>query len=75
LFNRPIDRIDAWDVWNAQATYTAADGQWYARAYVKNITDDDHLVAMYVTDPSSGLFTNVFSIEPRTFGLALGYNF
>ncbi|WP_027950961.1 TonB-dependent receptor [Haliea salexigens] len=75
MFNRPIDRIDAWDIWNAQATYTSADGQWYARAYIKNIADDDHLVAMYVTDPSSGLFTNVFSIEPRTYGLALGYNF
>ena len=75
LFNRPIDRIAAWDIWNAQATYTAAQGQWYARAYIKNIADDDHLVAMYVSDPSSGLFTNVFSIEPRTYGLALGYNF
>ena len=41
----------------------------------KNINDDDHLVGMYLTDPSSGLFTNVFAIEPRTYGLALGYNF
>ncbi|HEY7776171.1 MAG TPA: TonB-dependent receptor [Kineobactrum sp.] len=75
LFNREIDRIPSWDIWNAQATYTSTDNRWYARAYVKNITDDDHLVGMYVTDPSSGLFTNVFSIEPRTYGLALGYNF
>jgi outer membrane receptor protein involved in Fe transport len=75
LFNREIDRIDSWDIWNAQATYTSADNRWYARAYIKNIADDDHLVAMYVTDPSSGMYTNVFSIEPRTYGLALGYNF
>ena len=30
---------------------------------------------MYVTDASSGLFTNVFTIEPRNYGLAVGYNF
>jgi outer membrane receptor protein involved in Fe transport len=75
LFNRPIDKIESWDIWNAQATYTSTDNRWYARAYVKNISDDDNLVGMYVTDPSSGMFTNVFSIEPRTYGLAVGYNF
>jgi hypothetical protein len=30
---------------------------------------------MYVTDASSGLFTNVFAIEPRTWGLAFGMRF
>lgn len=75
LYNLPIDRIDAWDIWNAQAIWTSADESWYARAYIKNINDDDHLVGMYVTDPTSGLFTNVFSIEPRTYGLAIGYRF
>jgi outer membrane receptor protein involved in Fe transport len=75
IFNKPVDRIDSWDVWNAQANLLSADESWYARAFVKNIADDDHLVGMYVTDPSSGLFTNVFAIEPRTYGLAVGYNF
>ncbi len=75
FFNRPIDRIESWDIWNAQATFTSANNDWYARAYVKNLMDDNNLVAMYITDPSSGMFTNVFAIEPRTFGIALGYNF
>ncbi len=74
-FNKDVDRIEEWDIWNAQATLMSSDESWYARAYVKNITNDDHLVGMFVTDPSSGLFTNVFTIEPRTYGLALGYNF
>ena len=75
MFNKPVDKIDSWDVWNAQANLRSADESWYVRAYVKNIKDEDHLVGMYLTDPSSGLFTNVFAIEPRTFGLAVGYNF
>jgi outer membrane receptor protein involved in Fe transport len=75
MFNKSVDKIDDWDVWNAQATLTSADDTWYARAFVKNLNDDDNLVGMYLTDPSSGLFTNVFAIEPRTYGLAVGYNF
>ena len=74
-FNREVDRIPSWDIWNAQMTLMSETQTWYARAYVKNIADDNHLVGMHLSDPSAGLFTNVFAIEPRTFGLALGYNF
>ena len=42
---------------------------------MKNIADDDNLVGMYLSGAASGLFTNVFSIEPRTYGQAVGYNF
>jgi hypothetical protein len=45
------------------------------RAFVKNIADENNVVGMYVTDPSAGLFTNLFLVEPRTYGLAAGYNF
>ena len=73
-FNTSADTIESWDVWNAQATLMSADSTWYMRAFVKNIADEDHLVGQYLTDASSGLFTNVFAIEPRTYGIALGYN-
>ena len=75
LYNQPVDQVDSWDIWNAQATFTSADARWYARAYVKNITDDNNVVGHYFTDASSGNFTNVFVIEPRTYGVAVGYNF
>lgn len=75
-FNRnPIDKIDGFDVWNAQATLSSVDDSWYIRAYIKNITDEETIVGMYVSDPSSGLFTNVFPTEPRLYGVTLGYNF
>jgi iron complex outermembrane receptor protein len=75
LFNRPVDKIDSWDIWNAQITMTSPDDTWYVRAFIKNIADDDHQVGAYLTGASSGLWTNVFTIEPRTYGMALGYNF
>ncbi|RLQ23600.1 TonB-dependent receptor [Seongchinamella sediminis] len=75
LYNREVDRIDDWDIWNAQANLLSPDNSWYLRAYVKNIADEDNFVGMYLSSASSGLFTNVFTIEPRTYGLAIGYNF
>jgi outer membrane receptor protein involved in Fe transport len=75
LYNREVDKIDAWDIWNAQANLVSPDESWYLRAYVKNIADDNHFVGQYLTGASSGLFTNVFTLEPRTYGLAIGYNF
>jgi outer membrane receptor protein involved in Fe transport len=75
-YNRdPIDKIDSFDIWNAQATLTSANDSWYVRAYIKNIADEEAIVGMYVSDPSSGLFTNVFPVEPRLYGVTLGYNF
>ena len=75
LPHKEVDRIESWDVWNAQATWTSADNAWYVRAYGKNLADEDHLVGQYLTDATSGNFTNVFAIEPRTYGIAVGYNF
>jgi outer membrane receptor protein involved in Fe transport len=72
IFGRTLDMVDAWDVWNAQATYTSATGRWWMRAFVQNIEDDDDVTGIYSTDPSSGLFTNAFLIEPRLMGVSVG---
>jgi iron complex outermembrane recepter protein len=73
-FNRPQDRISSWDIWNAQLTLYGRDNAWYARAFVQNIQDSDNIVGTYQTDPSSGLFTNAFLVEPRLYGLTVGAN-
>ena len=75
IFSKPIDKIESWDLWNAQATLSSPNRDWFLRAFVKNIADENNVVGMYVTDPSAGLFTNLFLVEPRTYGLAAGYNF
>jgi outer membrane receptor protein involved in Fe transport len=71
-FNRPQDRFDSWDIINLQATLSGKDDKWYARAFVQNLEDDNEVVGTYQTDPSSGLFTNLFLIEPRLYGLTVG---
>ncbi len=71
-FNRRQDLIDSWDVWNAQVTVYGKDERWYARFFMQNIEDDDEIVGTYQTDPSSGLFTNAFFVEPRLYGVTFG---
>ena len=71
-FNRPQDKQSSYDLINLQATLYGRDNGWYVRAFAQNIEDDDEITGTYETDPSSGLFTNVFLVEPRIYGLTLG---
>jgi hypothetical protein len=45
------------------------------RAFVSNIFDSNSITGQYVTDQSSGLFTNIFTLEPRRYGIAAGFKF
>lgn len=74
-FNKPIDRIRGYDVVNAQIQVNGKDERWFARVFVQNLTKNDAITGQYVTDQSSGLFTNVFTLEPRRYGLAAGVKF
>lgn len=71
-FNRAMDRIDCWDVINLQVQLSGREERWFARAFVQNVEDDDNVTGLYSADEGSALFTNVFLVEPRLFGLTLG---
>jgi iron complex outermembrane receptor protein len=74
-FNTAIDRVGGYDVVNAQIQLNGKDERWFARAFIQNLTGSDAITGQYVTDQSSGLFTNVFTLEPRRFGVAAGVKF
>ena len=75
VFNAPNDEVDEWDVWNATLFLRSADDSWYAEGWIRNIQDDDHVTGQYLGDQAVGLATNQFLLEPRTYGITLGYNF
>ncbi|MFT7288445.1 MAG: iron complex outermembrane receptor protein, partial [Halieaceae bacterium] len=75
VFNAVNDRVDAWDVINATLTLFSADDQWFAELWGRNLSDDDHVTGQYLGDQNVGLATNQFLLEPRTYGLTVGYNF
>ena len=75
IFNGFVNRIDGFGVINAQVQVNGKDDKWYLRAYIQNATDNNATTGLYVTDQSSGLFTNIFTLEPRRFGAAVGFRF
>jgi iron complex outermembrane receptor protein len=75
VFNGNVNRIEPFVQANAQIQLNGADNKWYARAFVQNIFDSDSTTGLYVTDASSGLFTNIFTLDPRRYGVAVGIEF
>ena len=75
IFNGNINRINGYTQANAQIQLNGPDRRWFARAFVQNIFDSDSTTGLYVTDQSSGLFTNIFTLDPRRYGVAIGFNF
>ncbi len=75
IYNSPIDRIESWDVVNAQITLAPEDYRWFFKVFVQNLNDDDNITGMYLGAAAVGLSTNVFLIEPRRYGATFGINF
>jgi outer membrane receptor protein involved in Fe transport len=75
IFNLPIDRVEGYEVLNAQVQLNGPDERFYFRGFVQNITNNNAITGQYVTDASSALFTNVFILEPRRYGVAAGFRF
>ena len=75
IFNQNIDRVQGYEVVNAQVQLNGRNDAWYLRGFVQNLTDNNAITGQYVTDQSSGLFTNIFTLEPRRYGVAVGFKF
>jgi outer membrane receptor protein involved in Fe transport len=75
IFNGRPDKIDAYTQVNAQIQLNGADDRWFVRGFVQNLFDSDSVTGNYLTDASSGLFTNIFTLEPRRYGIAAGFKF
>ena len=42
---------------------------------MQNLTNNNAITGQAVADQSSGLYTNIFTIEPRRYGAAVGFKF
>ena len=68
IYNLEADRLDSFQNANAAIQLTNEDSNLEVELFVKNLLEEDQLTNQYLTDASSGLFTNVFLLEPRQFG-------
>ncbi|WP_414712814.1 TonB-dependent receptor [Sphingomonas sp.] len=75
IFGNPINRIQGYEVVNAQVQLNGPDDRYFVRLFVQNLTKNNAITGLYVTDQSSGLFTNAFTLEPRRYGIAAGFRF
>ena len=68
-FNTVGDTIDSWMQHNATLIYE--NGPWTAKAWVRNILDDDNVTGKYLTSDTSGFFRNYFLTEPQIYGVSV----
>ena len=72
---RIINRIPSYYIMNAQVQLNGPDERYFVRGFIQNIANNAAITGLYVTDQSSGLFTNIFTLEPRRYGIAAGVKF
>ncbi len=75
IFNGRVNKINGYTQMNAQIQLNGPDQKWFVRGFVQNIANSNSTTGLYVTDQSSGLFTNIFTLEPRRYGIAAGFKF
>lgn len=75
VFNGNVNKIEGFTQANASLQLNGDDDKWYVRAFVQNIFDSNSTTGLYLTDASSGLFTNIFTLDPRRYGIGAGIKF
>jgi iron complex outermembrane receptor protein len=75
IFGGAINEVPSFTQVNAQIQLDGPNKKWFARAWVQNLFDKDSITGLYVTDQSSGNYTNVFTLEPRRYGVSVGVKF
>ncbi|MEQ1499456.1 MAG: TonB-dependent receptor [Novosphingobium sp.] len=75
IFNGVVNEVPSFSQVNAQLQLDGPGKKWFLRGWIQNLTDSDAITGLYVTDQSSGNYTNVFTLEPRRYGLTAGIKF
>ena len=75
IFNGFVNEVPSFSQVNANLQLDGPDKKWFARVWVQNLTKNDAITGLYVTDQSSGNYTNIFTLEPRRYGLTAGLKF
>lgn len=70
-WNTGRDELSSWDNLNVTVSLFNDEAGLRVDLFGKNISDEEVITGAYLTDDSSGLFTNIFLTEPRTYGISL----
>jgi outer membrane receptor protein involved in Fe transport len=75
IYNQINDRLDSWTNTNVTLVLDKPDWDLSVQVFIRNLTDETAITDQYLTDDSSGLFTNIFLSEPRTYGVSVTKRF
>eukprot|EP01037_Dinobryon_pediforme_P017184 gene17184-17377_t len=75
IFNTAHDEMRSYELVNMALIVEKRDWDLKIQAYVKNVFDKTYIQDQYLTDASSGLYTNIFIGDPRTYGLSVTKKF
>jgi outer membrane receptor protein involved in Fe transport len=75
IFNAINDKLDSYTNTNVSLILSNPNSGWRVQAYIKNLTNETVITDHYQTDDTSGLFTNIFLTDPRTYGVAVTKSF
>ena len=75
IFNGNANKVPGYTQANAQIQLNGPEEKWFVRGFIQNIFDSNATTGLYVGDQSQGLITNIFTLEPRRYGIAAGVKF
>ena len=75
IFNAVNDRLQSYHVVNATLTFANVGMGLDLQVFVKNAFNAQPITGTYLTSDTSGLFQNVFTLDPRTYGAQLTKRF
>jgi iron complex outermembrane receptor protein len=74
IFNdRPYDKLRGYSNVNLALILTSADG-WQVMGYLKNVFDTTAITGAFLNSDDTALTTNVFTTDPRLFGVRVTKN-
>jgi outer membrane receptor protein involved in Fe transport len=71
--DKPYDQLHGYTNINLALIFTNQDG-WQAMAYVKNLMDTTAITGTFLNSDDTALTTNIFTTDPRLFGLRITKN-
>jgi iron complex outermembrane recepter protein len=75
IFENGAAYVGSQYVVDASLQLNPGDDTWYVQGYIKNITNQNNVTGQYVSSQTSGLYSNAFYGDPRTYGVELGVKF
>ncbi|MGB3624713.1 MAG: TonB-dependent receptor, partial [Henriciella sp.] len=71
VWNTGRDELESWSNLNLSILFSNDEMGLDFEIFGKNITDEEVITGSYLTDDSSGLFSNVFLNEPALYGVSV----